>query len=327
MERPETPQEIVALIDRDNHIIGASGRARMRAECLGHRAAAIFVRNGEGGYFVQRRAATKDIYPGCLDVAAGGVVLAGERYDQAAARELAEELGISGQPLAALFDHYYEAADNRVWSRVYLCQHDGPFVLQASEVAGGSFMSARQIAASTDTFTPDSLTMLSRVEQLARRHRASTIFLHGLDSSGLGAKGEYFQRHFDHVFCPDFSGDLANRLQLLREIVGQREGLTLVGSSYGGLMAVCAAMRRPRLARRLILMAPALNMGGFQPPAQKITTPTLLVIGHGDTVTPPEQVLPLAQATFANLKVHQVDDDHHLTDAFLAMNWRQLLEE
>ena len=322
---PEPVSEIVAIVDRENHLTGETRRARMRTEHLPHRAAAIFVRNAEGAYFVQQRSSGKDIYPGYHDVAAGGVVLAGESYSQAAARELAEELGISGAPLQAMFDYYYESETNRVWSRAYLCKHGGPFVLQADEVAGGRFMTPAEIAASAMPFTPDGLAMLARLEELAGRRVANTIFLHGLDSSGRGNKGRFFQESFADVFCPDFSGDLENRLQLLREIVGVRAGLILVGSSFGGLMATRLATSRPQTIRRLILLAPALNMDGFQPPREKIDIPTLLVIGRHDTATPPQIVLPLARASFAALEIREVDDDHLLRETFPKMDWRRLL--
>ncbi|MDR0477507.1 MAG: alpha/beta hydrolase [Desulfobulbaceae bacterium] len=161
--------------------------------------------------------------------------------------------------------------------------------------------------------------------QLDGRRDAATIFLHDLDSSGRGNKGRFFQEHFQDVFCPDFSGDLENRMRLLRKIVGARAGLTLVGSSFGGLMATCLAIDRPQAIRRLILLAPALNMGGFQPPPGKIHIPILLVIGRRDTVAPPHLVLPLARASFAAVKIREVDDDHQLADTFAKMDWPGLL--
>ena len=48
-------------------------------------------------------------------------------------------------------------------------------------------------------------------------------------------------------------------------------------------------------------------------------------IGDHDTVTPPDKVIPLAQATFANLHISRHDDDHMLHETFLALDWKALL--
>ncbi|NIR17298.1 MAG: NUDIX domain-containing protein, partial [Desulfobacterales bacterium] len=71
---------------------------------LPHRATYILVFNSGGELYVQKRTQTKDVFPGYYDVAAGGVVLAGESYEEGAVRELLEELGIRGTPLEELFD-------------------------------------------------------------------------------------------------------------------------------------------------------------------------------------------------------------------------------
>ena len=86
-------EEIVAIVDEKNHVIGAEPRSRMRTYGLPHRATYILVLNRHGELFVQKRTTDKDIYPGYFDVAAGGVVQAGETYDESARRELTEELG------------------------------------------------------------------------------------------------------------------------------------------------------------------------------------------------------------------------------------------
>ena len=80
--------EIVQVVDEDNRETGAVTRREMRARGLVHRASYILVFNSRGELFVQKRTVSKDIYPGYLDVAAGGVVLAGESYEEAARREL-----------------------------------------------------------------------------------------------------------------------------------------------------------------------------------------------------------------------------------------------
>ncbi len=150
-------------------------------------------------------------------------------------------------------------------------------------------------------------------------------FLHGLDSSGSGTKGQFFARNFPQVVRPDFTGSLAERLQRLTELCSNEQQLLFIGSSFGGLMATCYASEHPENVCRLILLAPALNFAGFQPPAAQLQVPTLLVIGQHDAVTPVAVVLPLAKATFANLKIDIIDDDHLLHATFHRLDWQRLL--
>ncbi len=323
---PGKHDEIVQIVDRHNRKIGHQSRARMLAEKLIPRASYILVFNEKDELFLQKRTATKDICPGYWDVTAGGVVLADESYEESAARELAEELGVRDVPLQFLFDHYYDQCGNRVWGRVFTCRHNGPFTLQESEVASGMFISVTEALRQKDNkpFTPNGLEILYKLQ----KHRQSSIdgifFLHGLDSSGQGNKGRYFAEHFPHIHCPDFHGTLTNRLHQLTDLCQGLSNLILVGSSFGGLMATCYARDLPAKVARLILLAPALNFGGFCPPLEKLQTPTLLVIGSNDTVTPPAQVIPLAQQTFSNLEIHKEEDDHMLHTTFINMAWHEL---
>ncbi len=158
-------EEIVQIVDENNQEIGALARGLMREQRLIHRACYILVFNGAGELFVQKRTMTKDIYPGYWDVAAGGVVLAGESYEKSAERELAEELGVSGVNLQFLFDQYYEDGGNRVWGRIFTCFHEGPFTLQVEEVEYGRFMDPK-IALEyslVEPFTPDGVILLEKL--------------------------------------------------------------------------------------------------------------------------------------------------------------------
>ena len=160
----EAADEIVALVDEHNNIVGAIPRREMRAKRLPHRSTYILVFNAHGDLYVQKRTQTKDVFPGYYDPAAGGVVLAGESYEEGARRELAEEMGICGAPLTGLFDFYFEDAHVRLWGRAFSCVYDGEVVLQAEEVESGAFMPIRDILcrAETDQFTPDGMYVLRR---------------------------------------------------------------------------------------------------------------------------------------------------------------------
>lgn len=137
-------EEIISIVDSADGVVGAAPRAQLRRQPgLIYRVNYILLFNRAGQILAQRRADAKDLYPGRLDLAAGGVVCAGEEYAASAARELAEELGVS-PPLTAHFDLWFEDATQsparRNWGRVFSAVHDGPFVLQESEVAAAEFM-------------------------------------------------------------------------------------------------------------------------------------------------------------------------------------------
>jgi len=156
--------ESVVIVDRDNHIVGAAARREMRAKRLAHRSTYILVFNSGGELYIQKRTQTKDVFPGYYDVAAGGVVLVGETYEQGAERELEEEMGIRGVPLNRLFDFYFENEHTRVWGCAFSCVYDGVVVLQEEEVESGAFVSVRDVLhrAETQPYTPDGLYVLQR---------------------------------------------------------------------------------------------------------------------------------------------------------------------
>ena len=156
--------ETVLIVDLDNNETGSAPRYEMRAKGLPHRAAYILVFNSRGELFVQKRTMSKDIYPGYYDVAAGGVVMAGESYDQSAAREIEEELGIREIPLTPHFTFNHEDDSNLVWGRVYSCIYKGEITLQEEEIESGFFMTPEKVLALSETepFTPDGIYVLKR---------------------------------------------------------------------------------------------------------------------------------------------------------------------
>lgn len=153
--------EIVTLVDIHDRVIGQALRAEVRAKALIHRVTYILVFNRAGQLLLQQRTPVKDLYPGYYDAAAGGVITAGESYENSATRELKEELGVDDTPLQAHFDHYFESPDNRCWGRVYSCVHAGPFKLQAEEVQKAKFVDIPDILSGDfQPLTPDTRSVL-----------------------------------------------------------------------------------------------------------------------------------------------------------------------
>ena len=160
----EPKDEIIAIVDRKNAVIGALPRHRMRAQSLIHRATYVLVFNRQGAVYVQKRTIIKDVFPGYFDTAAGGVILAGEDYKEGASREIEEELGIRGVLLTPLFRFFHEDANNKVWGAAFCCTYDGPIVLQPEEIESGGFAQPADVLKRSDTepFTPDGRYVLQR---------------------------------------------------------------------------------------------------------------------------------------------------------------------
>ena len=153
-------EEWVDWVDEADQVLQAVPRSRMRREGLRHRASYIVVENHQQQIYVQRRTLSKDYCPGLLDACCGGVVQAGESYDLSAVRELAEEMGIHHVDLVPWGTFYTEDSRSKVWGGIYSCRYEGPLSLQAEEVEYVELMTAEQILARSEEFTPDSVMAL-----------------------------------------------------------------------------------------------------------------------------------------------------------------------
>mmetsp|Transcript_1869 Transcript_1869/g.4017 ORF Transcript_1869/g.4017 Transcript_1869/m.4017 type:complete len:186 (-) Transcript_1869:1607-2164(-) len=164
---PPTPEyhpdiEQVLIVDPDNRPVGSASRQQMRREKLWHRSTFTFILDFEDNLHVQRRTLTKDIFPGFLDPAPGGVVQAEDISDEESAlRELKEEMGITGVTLEKLFDFKYEPI--KLWCSVFSTRWQGELVLQPEEVVEVLLMKPSElleVAAAGTSVVPDSLALM-----------------------------------------------------------------------------------------------------------------------------------------------------------------------
>ncbi|MGW6845821.1 NUDIX domain-containing protein [Streptomyces sp. NPDC054958] len=91
--------ERVERVDEQDRVLGVVvGRRQAVREGWLHRVAVTVCRDQHGRSLVHRRSEQLSRFPGHYEVVVGGAVAVGESYEQAAARELAEELGIHVLP-------------------------------------------------------------------------------------------------------------------------------------------------------------------------------------------------------------------------------------
>ena len=154
------------------------------------------------------------------------------------------------------------------------------------------------------------------------------VFIHGLESTAQGTKGQFFRQFFPQMIIEDYTGDFVTRMLKLKSLLAGIADLILVGSSYGGLMATQYAIENEDKVKKMILLAPALNLPEFRPPGHtKLHLPVIIFHGTDDNIVDPYTVKTIALKYFSNLEHNFVDDDHSLHKTFPLINWKELLFE
>jgi len=132
--------ELVEEVDTAGRVLRIVTRAEMRADRLRHRAVFIAVVDPDANLLVHRRAATKDLWPSYWDIACGGVVGPGESWRDAAARELAEELGVTGVTLEELGSGTFDDDDVHLIGHCFVARSSGPFAFTDGEITEAHFV-------------------------------------------------------------------------------------------------------------------------------------------------------------------------------------------
>jgi isopentenyldiphosphate isomerase len=159
-------EELVDVIDDHGRTVGTVTRREVRQLRLPHRCVYVLVFNRKGELFIHLRTSTKDVYPSHWDVCVGGVLAAGESFDDGAHREIAEELGLNLDP-ERLFLFRYADSSSIVQGMVYRIAHEGPFQLQAEEIVRGEFVPVEEVAsrAAREPFCPDALSVFTEYQR------------------------------------------------------------------------------------------------------------------------------------------------------------------
>ncbi len=150
--------EWLDVVNEKDEVIEKAAREECHRKKLMHRAIKIFILNPKGELFIQKRSAQKDVYPGYYEGSLSGHVMSGETYEEAAQRELKEEVGISAELKKTAKFNLLSGREVAVFTLFLLENYGGQIKLNHEEAESGKFESLekihRDIAGKKKKFTP-----------------------------------------------------------------------------------------------------------------------------------------------------------------------------
>lgn len=140
----------------------------------------------------------------------------------------------------------------------------------------------------------------------------SVQFVHGLESSPSGDKARYFSIHFDAVTPAMDTSDFEGSVRVQAEQLLRHPPDVLVGSSFGGAVALALVVRGLHRGPTLLLASAHRHFGVDE--KIPLGVPVLIVHGTRDTVVDIAGSRALSQTgTRGLVRLVEVDDEHRLS--------------
>ncbi len=157
--------EMLEVVDEQGRFIRLASRLECHSDpSLIHRSVCVLVLDPEGRLYMQKRSRSKARYAGMWDLSATGHVSPGETWEEAARRELAEELGIQAD-LRLVTTMLVPVPAETELAAIFRCEHGGPIQPDPAEIEYGAFYEVSEALAIPD-LTPYAATILQRVAGL-----------------------------------------------------------------------------------------------------------------------------------------------------------------
>lgn len=150
----EAPDELFIVVNEQDNILEYLPRSVVHQDKnIIHRTVNIVVFNDKGEILLQKRSRYKDKFPLKYTLSASGHVFKGEEYEDAAKREMSEEIGINTElefKKKIIKKDYYETE----MVAIFIAKHNGPFRVDLKEVASTKFFTLEAIKMRLPEFSP-----------------------------------------------------------------------------------------------------------------------------------------------------------------------------
>lgn len=148
--KQDNKEELFPIVDEEGRVIGKA----TRGEChdgsrLLHPVVHLHVFNQAGDLYLQKRPEWKDIQPGKWDTAVGGHIDFGETPEEALAREVREELGITDFVPERIGMYIFDSQRERELVYVNRTTYEGAINPSEDELDGGRYWGLDELKAVT----------------------------------------------------------------------------------------------------------------------------------------------------------------------------------
>jgi 8-oxo-dGTP pyrophosphatase MutT (NUDIX family) len=161
--------ELVERVDERDEVLGVVDRGEAIRRGWLHRIATVVCRDPGGRVLVHRRPDDASRFPGHRNWMLGGATEVGESYEDAAARELAEELGVRVRP-RFVFKYLCAGAISPYWLGLHEVVVTEPIRPDPSEIAWHDWLTEAELVdlARRPGFVPDAREAFERYRALHR---------------------------------------------------------------------------------------------------------------------------------------------------------------
>ena len=143
-------RDLLIRVDKEDNILGYEEKEEChRGRGILHRAFSIFIFNSSGRLLLQKRSASKPLWPLFWSNSVCSHPRKGEDYLEAAHRRLKEEIGLE-TPVHFLFKFQYHASFKAIGSEnelcaVYIGKSDEPVDIDPREIAGCRYIDPEEL--------------------------------------------------------------------------------------------------------------------------------------------------------------------------------------